>query len=430
MLKYLIQITQDLFVPAILLALMYAYIPFVGKKGRFALNIGTGFTLVFAIVMAYLKQTTNKINIEAWNVRYISIALIALVLFLVFSSSLMRKLTKKAGEGLAYISAAVLVLAVFMEVLPTVMLYPWGFIQADESVFSTDFIFKSIGFIFGLAIMTVAGLAVYRGACASGERVCTAVLKAALVANAARQLGRILSLLKLRVRSGFIKGPAAVTITNITGTKFARAYTQFVSNKSFVFIYIVMLIVLVIPLVIWARSFKVNEPYDNPAQQRKIRAKWRDRRRWASTAMVCCLLSVLNLTAVKAYNEKEAEITPAEECEIRDNCMYVSLEQVGDGHLHRFAHISDNGVEIRFIVIKKPNSSAFGVGLDACDICGKTGYYEKNDQVVCNRCDVVMNVNTIGFKGGCNPIPIDYKVENGYIIVPIDVLLEHEKEFK
>ncbi|MBO5560448.1 MAG: DUF2318 domain-containing protein, partial [Firmicutes bacterium] len=205
---------------------------------------------------------------------------------------------------------------------------------------------------------------------------------------------------------------------------------QFVSNKSFVFIYIVMLIMLVIPLVIWARSFKVNEPYDNPAQQRKIRAKWRDRRRWASTAMVCCLLSVLNLTAVKAYNEKEAEITPAEECEIRDNCMYVSLEQVGDGHLHRFAHISDNGVEIRFIVIKKPNSSAFGVGLDACDICGKTGYYEKNDQVVCNRCDVVMNVNTIGFKGGCNPIPIDYKVENGYIIVPIDVLLEHEKEFK
>ena len=67
--------------------------------------------------------------------------------------------------------------------------------------------------------------------------------------------------------------------------------------------------------------------------------------------------------------------------------------------------------------------------MDACDICGETGYYEKNGQVVCNLCDVVMNINTIGFKGGCNPIVIDYSIENGHIVVPIDGLLEYEDEF-
>ena len=50
--------------------------------------------------------------------------------------------------------------------------------------------------------------------------------------------------------------------------------------------------------------------------------------------------------------------------------------------------------------------------------------------MVCKLCDVVMNINTIGFKGGCNPIPIDYTIKDGYIIVPCDVLESYEKTFK
>ena len=87
-------------------------------------------------------------------------------------------------------------------------------------------------------------------------------------------------------------------------------------------------------------------------------------------------------------------------------------------------------MEIRFIVIKKPNSSSYGVGLDACDICGEAGYFEREGQIVCKRCDVVMNINTIGFKGGCNPIVIDYEVKDGQIIVPIEGLVLHERKFK
>ena len=122
--------------------------------------------------------------------------------------------------------------------------------------------------------------------------------------------------------------------------------------------------------------------------------------------------------------------SPTEECEVRGDNVYVPLEQVDDGHLHRFEYETPNGVRVRFIVIKKPNSSAYGVGLDACDICGETGYFERNGQIVCKLCDVVMNINTIGFKGGCNPKVIDYSISNGYIIVPTYTLIEHEKDFK
>ena len=110
--------------------------------------------------------------------------------------------------------------------------------------------------------------------------------------------------------------------------------------------------------------------------------------------------------------------------------------------LHRFAYTTEpgvatetgytttGGVGVRFIVIKKPGASAYGIGLDACEICGETGYYERDGQVVCKLCDVVMNINTIGFKGGCNPIPFEYSVEDGSIVVDPAELAQFEKTFK
>ena len=183
--------------------------------------------------------------------------------------------------------------------------------------------------------------------------------------------------------------------------------------------------------MVLVKAARANEPYDNPAQHRKIRAKWRSRRRWAAVCSVCALLSLVTLTAIKAYDSREVELSPSEEFELRDDGCYVSLEQVDDGHLHRFTYESPDGVGIRFIVIKKPGSGkSYGIGLDACDICGETGYYERDgNQVVCKLCDVVMNVQTIGFKGGCNPIVIDYEVKDGYIRVPFKTLLEHEEIF-
>ena len=187
---------------------------------------------------------------------------------------------------------------------------------------------------------------------------------------------------------------------------------------------------MTVPVALWLRSFRVNEPYENPAQHRKIRAKWRSIRRWSTAAIGSFAAAVLILTAVNAYANRPVALSAIEDCEIRGSNLYIPFEQVDDGHLHRFAYTTDNHVAVRFIIIKKPNSSAYGVGLDACDICGETGYYERSGQVVCNRCDVVMNINTIGFKGGCNPKVIDYSIENGYIIVPTYTLIEHEADFK
>ena len=70
------------------------------------------------------------------------------------------------------------------------------------------------------------------------------------------------------------------------------------------------------------------------------------------------------------------------------------------------------------------------VAATVVEVCGSAGYYERGSQVVCKRCDVVMNINTIGFKGGCNPIPLAYEVNGGSLIFRLEDLLTGEKEFR
>ena len=140
-------------------------------------------------------------------------------------------------------------------------------------------------------------------------------------------------------------------------------------------------------------------------------------------------LSIVAITAVKAEATKAVELSAPETYTVDGKRILVSLDQLSDGNLHRFEY-EVGKTKVRWIVIKKPNSAAYGVGLDACDVCGNAGYYQRGDQVVCKRCDVVMNINTIGFKGGCNPIPLNYSIDNGYIAFELADIEAGAKEFK
>jgi len=41
-----------------------------------------------------------------------------------------------------------------------------------------------------------------------------------------------------------------------------------------------------------------------------------------------------------------------------------------------------------------------------------------------------MNKTTIGMKGGCNPIIIDYDIVDGDIIVPVSEMVKNQSHFK
>ena len=415
MLKYLVQTTIDLIGIMLMTGIICGYAANRNKRvGVRFMQAGVILGVVSAIAMSIMKNATSKINTGWWNLGIYSVTAGAFVLFLLFSA--LRKPLKKAAPYLTSAMLAVIVCMLLFYGLPDVLAYPYTVYVTEYTVLSTTFITKTIGVILGLALGFIAALSVGKAATRVKPGLVFALLSGMLLANTVKTAATSFSFLLAR--------------RLITNNHTMFVFAKYCSNYVLVFSYIHMALSCVIALTLWVLSFHVNEPYENPAQHRKIRAKRRSNRRWSTSLIVCCVLSVCVLTFINAYANKEVELSPIEDALIEDGAVKVSFEQVNDGHLHRFGYTTDSGTTIRFIIIQKPNSSAYGVGLDACDICGETGYYEKGGQVVCNLCDVVMNINTIGFKGGCNPIVIDYSIQNGYIIVPIEGLLEYESEFK
>ena len=414
-LKYFVLSTEQLLPMMLLTGLLLAGVKFVGgdiyKRFQWAAVV---IGLISAVVMTVFKTTTNKVDTAMWNVRIYALNLAALILF-VLISLIIRKQTKIRGI-LQSVMLSLMAVAMLLYFLPPFLENPHTILFAEQSVLSATFLYSIVGMCFGLILSFVAGLAVYKGNVRLSPKLGFAVMFIAVLINMANELGDTLGVF------------LAKRIIKTNHTIFTIAV--FTSNNKIMFTFAIVLACLAVPVVLFVKSRHVNEPYENNAEHRKIKAKWRNIKRWSFTAVVCAVFSFVTLTALRVYANQEIEISPVEDAKVTKDSIIVTFDQVSDGHLHRFGYTTDKGKTVRFIVIKKPNSSAYGIGLDACDICGETGYYEREGQVVCNLCNVVMNINTIGFKGGCNPIVIDYKIQDGNIIVPIAELVKHEDIFK
>lgn len=416
MIKYLILTIETLAVPGVLLGMLFAYINGrVGSKGRKALLIAAAAGFIAACVMSYMKNTTRLIKTGTWNLYIFSFSLIALVLLMILDlEAVHKKLGKYAGIAVT-IPAAILVFLQMFYAFPDVVAYPYVIVLGGDVVFSTGFLYRFIGMVLGIILVLVMGFSAYLVVSKIKLRAAGILVKIAFAILGIQQVSKILqNLISNRVISG----------------KTLFQIVKFTYNHQNMFTFGILLTVVFLPIVLWVRSFHVNEPYENPAQHRKIKARWLSIRRWSTALLITILIAVINLTAVKSYANRPVVLSPTEDCEQKGDNLYVPFEKVADGHLHRFGYTTENGITVRFIIIKKPNSSAYGVGLDACDICGEAGYYERKGQVVCNRCDVVMNINTIGFKGGCNPKVIEYSIEDGNIVVPTSTLIQYESDFK
>jgi uncharacterized membrane protein len=301
--------------------------------------------------------------------------------------------------------------ALLFYALPVIFLYPTEFALAGESIFSTDFLFKFIGFTGGLLTVVLTALGLYKAGKALSPGFLKIILIIALLVNICNQIIMIVQFLLARRIIPMIRWIFRIIVAAV--------------NNNMVFLYTLMGISFLLPLILFFTGLKPPAAGKNPAEGRKIRAALRVNRRWCATVAVGFTLSVLSVTVIKAYTEREVVLSPAEPMTIEGDEIVIPISQVEDGHLHRFAYTSSDNIEVRFIVIRK-NPVAYGVGLDACDICGPTGYYERKNEVICRLCDVVMNISTIGFKGGCNPVPLAYTLRSGSMVIET-VNLENEK---
>ncbi|WP_378955958.1 Fe-S-containing protein [Pelosinus sp. sgz500959] len=312
--------------------------------------------------------------------------------------------------GVACLVAATLLLYHGLEFF----LFPINLIISTSDLISLDFLMKGIGLFLGLFLTWLTGLTVFRAAKILIPQTIINLLTIQLLVVMAKQLVVVIQVMMAR------KLLMAKGLMSIMGP---------VINHEAWFLYSLLAVTLFLPIALFLQG-KPSKPEGlNPAQYRKILVTVRKKMRWGIAVSLSVLVVFFCSSVGKGYADEKAEIVPAVPVVAEQGQIPISLEKVSDGHLHRFSYQSSTGEIVRFIIIKK-SGSAYGVGLDACEICGPTGYFERDNQVVCALCDVVMNTATIGFKGGCNPIPVDYKVSEGKIMVEVAGLEKEKNRFK
>ncbi len=432
MLKFFVSTVSELTVITLCLAVFLGVLTSF-KKG-FALKTlkyALPFTAVCAFIFALVKHNTRLINQELVNLGVLSVAVAGGLLFMVSMFVSVRRATDHQGQGRVFITeedekgsaltaceAAALTLyacALLFYVLPDYYLDPTDFVLSNQSILSTEFLFTALGWVAGSLIMILLFVAAFYLTCRLRRYE---ILTAAGLITAVGLISNASTLLQLLLARRLI--PFDRTLFN---------YVKFTINHAQIFIYL-MLAILVIPVVILLWRYRaLTGEFANPALRRKALSFIRRGRALCVSCLILTAVILCDLTIIKDYQNRGFTLSPAEEYVQDDTWAHIPLTQVSDRKLHRFHYQTPDGITVRFIIIQKQGSS-FGIGFDACEICGATGYYERSGQVVCMLCDVVMNINTIGYKGGCNPIPLPYTIEQGEILIRLADLEVEKKRFR
>ena len=424
-------VTQDLFLAVTLTTLMHVTLArLFGKPGRRIHGIALLAGVLASIALAAVKFNTRLIISSHWNHYIYAVILTLTVISLLMTLLCGRKENRRLGAGGAVLCTAgsLLSATLIFYSLPGVLLYPFSFNTMGQGYLSSYYLVRMAGWLGALALLFVYSRLLSR--CALDIKtwaVIPALLNAGTLSFAVYCFGRFF--VPWVNKAKWLNWPVKYS-DGAYG--WIGNWMMFTAEHAMLFIWIVAAIAGILALLLFRQGTIIREPWDNPAQHRKLKARNRHWRRVALGVLLCVALCVVIMTVVKTDDTKQVELSAPEAYTVDQeaDAILVPMENVSDGHLHRFEYKTDKNINVRWIVVKKPNSAAFGVGLDACEVCGNAGYFERNGQIVCKRCDVVMNINTIGFKGGCNPIPLAYEVKDGNLLFRLSDIVAGEKEFR
>jgi len=113
---------------------------------------------------------------------------------------------------------------------------------------------------------------------------------------------------------------------------------------------------------------------------------------------------IVLVTAQFIYARSATGLSPATEVTFQDGRVSLPLSAVGPGELYRYS-ASLKGVPVRFFLYRKPDGTVAAL-LDACEICGRVGFYQSAGGLVCKNCAAPISPQSVGQQGGCNPVPL------------------------
>ena len=422
MLKFYIDVINYLAIFAFLLGIITALLV---KDKKLYLNIVVGLVslvgLACSVTMTVFKQLYPqkmvKISLQ-YNRWALAIGMLFMLVALVLQ--IIKTFRKCENDKLCIASAISIIFSTVavwflgFTIIPQVYAMTKEFVAFGENSFGTQSLLRLGGFLLGLLTIFLIALSVQK-----------------VYFRLKPCLAKVFALAIFFVGSMdfFLRGVSALARLRLLKSSNPFVFNVMIlEDKSTTYIAILFAIVACIfSFLLFKDSRKVVGTFKNNALLRLEKARLKNNKHWLSSLAFFSILSVFAITVIHSHITKPVALTPPQPYQEEGNMIVIPLTDVEDGHLHRFSYTATGGNNVRFIVVKKPKGGSYGIGLDACDICGLAGYYERNDEVVCKRCDVVMNKSTIGFKGGCNPVPFEYEIKDKKIYID-KATLEKEKD--
>jgi high-affinity iron transporter len=190
-----------------------------------------------------------------------------------------------------------------------------------------------------------------------------------------------------------------------------------VRNEVFFFVVILGAAALVVLREWFSSQAPATEAAGSPADRRMRVHAFRRQRLWSFAAALLCIAVVVSFAGEYVYGKVAAAPAPSKQLVAQDNLVRIPLTDLTDSSLH-FYSAEVQGSVIRFLVIHKPNGD-YATALDACQICGPTGYRQEGQSIICRTCGAAIYIPSIGESGGCNPIAVKSHVEGGSVVVDL-----------
>jgi len=154
----------------------------------------------------------------------------------------------------------------------------------------------------------------------------------------------------------------------------------------------------------------------------------RKRKSWVAASVALVLIAA----GAAAYFTSGTNASPPAATGVASagDIVAIPAATFDDGKAHYFEHRTGD-LTIRYFVLK----SADGViraAFDACDVCWRAGkgYKQDGEYMVCGNCGMRFHSTQVNeVKGGCNPAPVERRVENGRVLIRVSDLNEGKGYF-
>ncbi len=399
------------------------------------LREGLEAAIIVSIIVTFLQQQNRRDLLPAVWTGLISALVLGVVGVFAIPVLLARlHMNEEAYEGLLYIGGSVLVASFLVwlyrhrgwasgvrQRAQTTLSHRWArvgfflltfimvFREAVETMLfigaislTSTWLLQWLGFLMGASLAVLFGLAMVRG---SRWVPIQRIFRLSLIVLVVLLFQFVVAGLHELIEAEWIPGgPVEMAIIG-----------PVVNNHMVVFA-VILGIILVWAIFSRSPESQGAEASNTRAARRLLLAEVRTFRRWRLGLIVLATLSAGALLGFYLYQRPpamaRAQTLVPQSSEVRIPVTSIPLRKVV------YYEVEAGTTSYRLLLLQ-PKTGDYRVTLDACTLCGPKGYYQKGDKVICRHCGAPLIPETVGQPGGCNPVPIQFKLDGETIRVSV-----------